>query len=118
MSNFLDGSLFRVEETVQVNEKFSKRSFVLVTLEDYPQHIEFQLTQDRCDLIDSFKKNDHIRVHYDLRGKLVESGNYEGRVFNNINAWKIDNQNEGQSNGLGEPKKAEPMGDNGEQLPF
>ena len=57
----LSGSVKVVNPTVQVNERFSKREFVLTdTSSMYPQDIQFQLTQDKCSLLDGVNVNDTI----------------------------------------------------------
>lgn len=90
MNNYYEGSIFRIEETQVLSDKFSKRNFVIVTQGTYPQYLQFELTQDRCDLIDQFKVNDFVKVLFNLEGRLIESGKYENKVFTNIRAWRIE----------------------------
>ena len=57
----LAGTVKVVNPTVQVSEKFSKREFVVSdTSGMYPQDILFQLTQDKCTLLDGVNVNDQI----------------------------------------------------------
>ena len=73
-------------ETEQKTESFQAREFVLL-LEDsqYPQHIKFQLTQDRCGLLDPYNEGDQLKVYFDLRGR-----EWNGKYFTNLNAWKLE----------------------------
>ena len=54
----------------KVSEKFKKRDFVLTDeSSQYPQHLLFQLTQDKTSLIDQYNEGDEITVHFNLRGR-------------------------------------------------
>ena len=87
----IKGKLKVVNETIQVSEKFSKREFV-VTIPDgqYPQDILFQLTQDRCALLDNFKVDQDVSISYNLRGREWISPAGEVKYFNTLEAWKIE----------------------------
>jgi len=41
-----DGRLLIKRDAVQVSDKFTKREFILQTDGEYPQYLQFQLTQD------------------------------------------------------------------------
>lgn len=74
-----------------VSERFRKREFVL--LDDstqYPQFISFQLTQDKCSLIDSVNPGDEIIVSFNLRGREWTSPKGEVKYFNSLEAWRIE----------------------------
>ncbi len=92
MSNSLkiSGTLKRISDSVHVSDKFKKREFVLTdSSTQYPQHIQFQLSQDRCTLIDNFKEGDQVEVHFNLRGREWTSPQDEIKYFNTLDAWKI-----------------------------
>ncbi len=76
----------------QVSEKFRKRDFVLTdNSSQYPQHITFQLVQDRCSLIDGFNEGQEVKVFFNLRGReYTDKRTNEIRFFNTIEAWKIE----------------------------
>ena len=86
MSFEINGKLHKKFDTEQKTDNFQAREFVIL-LEDerYPQYIKFQLTQDRCDLIDKFDEGHDIKVHFDLRGR-----EWNGKYFTNLNAWRIE----------------------------
>ncbi len=81
----ITGRLHKVFDTEQKNESFKVREFLIETQGEYPQFVKFQLTQDRCDLIENYKEGDGLKVHFDLRGR-----EWQGKYFTNLNAWKIE----------------------------
>ncbi|HLP53723.1 MAG TPA: DUF3127 domain-containing protein [Fluviicola sp.] len=87
----LSGTLKVKNDTVQVSEKFSKREFVLTDASSmYPQDILFQLTQDKCNLLDAFNVNDQVEVSFNLRGREWTSPQGEVRYFNTLDAWRLE----------------------------
>lgn len=77
---------------IQVSERFRKRDFVITdNSSQYPQHITFQLTQDKGSLIDAFNPGDEIRVFFNLRGReWNDPKTNQMKYFNTIEAWKIE----------------------------
>ena len=78
-------------DTKQVSDKFKSREFVLTTEHTgkYPQQVSFQLTQDKCDLIDSFNNGEELKVQFNLRGR--EWNGPQGiKYFNTLEAWKVE----------------------------
>lgn len=90
MSNQLTGKLIVKNDTQVVSEKFSKREFVIETQDTYPQSIMFQLTQDKCALLDNAKVGDTLTVSYNLRGRGWTNPQGETKYFNTIEAWRIE----------------------------
>ncbi len=79
-------------DTVQVSEKFKKREFVL-TIEPsspYPQHVAFQLIQDKVSLIDNYNIGEEIKVYFNLKGREWVSPQGETKYFNTVDAWKLE----------------------------
>ena len=75
-----------------VSEKFKKRDFVITdNSSQYPQHVSFQLMQDRCSLIEPFQPGQEIKVFFNLRGREWTSPQGETKFFNTVEAWKIEN---------------------------
>ncbi|HET6225099.1 MAG TPA: DUF3127 domain-containing protein [Bacteroidia bacterium] len=95
----INGILKVKGEAQQVSEKFRKREFVLTdNSSQYPQHISFQLTQDKCSLIDQYNVGDEIKVHFNLRGREWTSPKNEVKYFNTLEAWRIEAGANGSSN--------------------
>ena len=81
----IEGSVHKIFETENKSDRFQAREFVIKTEGQYPQFIKFQLTQDRCDLVNSYNEGDQIKVYFDLRGR-----EWNEKYFTNLNAWKIE----------------------------
>ena len=90
MAYDVTGRLHEIFDEQQVSEKFRKREFVLEVQDgQYPQHIKFQLTQDKVSLVESFKMGDEVKVTFDLRGRGFNK-NGQMLYFTNLEAWKIE----------------------------
>jgi len=86
MSFEVAGRLHKIYDAEQKTDSFRAREFVIeVQSGQYPQMVKFQLVQDRCDLMDSYKEGAEIKVFFDLRGR-----EWQGKYFTNLNAWKIE----------------------------
>ena len=82
----VDGKLHRIFNTEQKSEKFRAREFVIEIVDgNYTQMIKFQLTQDKCEMIEEHKEGDEITVHFNLRGR-----EWNERFFTNLDAWRIE----------------------------
>ena len=77
---------------IRVSDKFKKRDFVLTDASNpqYPQHISFQLTQDKCSVLDNINVGDNVQVTFNLRGREWISPQNETKYFNTLEAFKID----------------------------
>lgn len=85
MSFEIEGKLYRKFDTENKTASFQAREFVIEVGGTYPQFIKFQLTQDRCSLLDPYTEADVIKVHFDLRGR-----EWNEKFFTNLNAWRIE----------------------------
>ncbi|MCC7302202.1 MAG: DUF3127 domain-containing protein [Bacteroidia bacterium] len=87
----VNGTIKEVFSEQQVNDRFKKREFVLtVNTSQYPQYVLFQLTQDKCSLIDPFQPGEEIKVHFNLRGREWKDREGKIRYFNSLEAWKLE----------------------------
>jgi hypothetical protein len=87
-------------DTNVVSERFKKRDFVL-TVEPgspYPQHVTFQLVQDKVNILDNFNVGDEVKVLFNLKGREWTSPQGEVKYFNTIDAWRMEKLSAGQSN--------------------
>ena len=90
MSYVMKGKVKVVGSTLAISEKFSKREFVVVDDTNmYPQDIQFQLTQDKCNLIDSLAIGDEVEVSFNLNGREWVNPKGESKFFNTLDVWKI-----------------------------
>lgn len=126
MSFEITGKLIEKYNTIQVSDRFKKREFVIEKTEsnggmEFTDHIKFQLTQDRCNLIESVDVNAEVKVSFNIRGNKWEK---EGKVnyFTNLDAWRIEKaQDLGQSNFSGDNTPApdmDSMPPENDDLPF
>ena len=89
MSFELKGTVHKIFDTAQVTDTFKKREFVLETLDGtYTQYIKFQLTQDKCGLLDNTRVGSEVNVHFNISGKEYQKGS-DTLYFTNLNAWRI-----------------------------
>ena len=86
----LKGELKVINDTRQVSEKFKLREFVLTTEGDYPQVIQFQSVQDKTELLDVLTVGQQVEVFFNLRGREWTNADGVVKVFNTLDAWKID----------------------------
>lgn len=85
-----NGTIVRIKPTQIVSDKFSKREFVITdNAASYPQNVQFELHQDRCDIIDSFKVGDPVNVKFNLKGRDWTNPQGEIKTFNTLQAWAI-----------------------------
>ena len=126
MSFEITGKLIEKYNFIQVNERFKKRDFVIEKTEsnggmEFTEHIKFQLTQDKCNLVENIEINDEIKVSFNIRGKKWEK---DGKVsyFTNLDAWRIEKAQDLSSNNNTTPPPSlddiPPANDEPDDLPF
>lgn len=88
----IQGKLFKKFDTQQVSDRFRKREFVIEYADNplYPQFILFQLTQDRCDLLEPYMEGVMLEVDFNLRGREWTSPQGETKYFNSLEAWRLN----------------------------
>lgn len=90
----ITGVIHEIYETVQKNEKFKAREFVVEvekqigdrTITDY---VKFQSTGDKCDLLNRYSNGDMVTVHFNIRGNRWEKDD-KVSYFTNLDAWRIE----------------------------
>lgn len=97
----LTGTIKVVMDEAQVTDSFKKREFVVTDNSSmYPQDILFQLTQDKCSLIEGYNTGDIIDVNFNIRGREWKSPQGDLRYFVSLDAWRID-RNTGTTPSMG-----------------
>ena len=85
----LKGSVTRIMElqtgASKAGKEWKKQEFAIETNEQYPKTVAFTVFGDKISLMDGLKEGQEIEVFFNL-----ESREYNGKFFHNINAWKID----------------------------
>ncbi|MFB9055434.1 DUF3127 domain-containing protein [Mariniflexile ostreae] len=69
---------------------FRKREIVITTDEQYPQHIMVEFIQDKCDLLNSYKEGQQVKININLRGREWVNPQGETKYFNSIQGWRIE----------------------------
>ncbi len=86
----ITGKIKVLEDTVNISSEFRKRTVVVTTEEQYPQHISVEFIQDKCEVLNGLNVDDVVTIGINLKGR--EWTNKEGVVkyFNSIQGWRID----------------------------
>ncbi len=103
----------------RAGNEWKKQEFILETDEQFPRKVCFTTFGDKVDLLSGLKAGEEVEVSFN-----VESREYNGRWFTNVNAWKIDKVQE--DGNLPEPPPEfrmedippEPADDAANDLPF
>ena len=98
MSYELEGKLFVKEDTTVISDKFRKRDAVILKETNnagqvFTDHVKFQFTQDKCDLLDAYNVGDEVKISFNIRGNKWEK-NDKTSYFNNLDAWRIEKVSE------------------------
>ena len=78
-------SLPEVSGTSKAGKEWSKQDFVIETEGQYPKNICFTAFGDKADGIKNLNPGDQVKVRFD-----IESKEYNGKYFSNINAFGIE----------------------------
>ena len=117
-----NGKIHSISDAQQVTERFRKREFVIELADNprYPQYVQFQLTGDCCENLDSFSVGDDVRVEFSLRGREWNSPKGEVRYFNSLDVWTIEGEGTGAGPGASgpDPFSQEPPPPSDEDIPF
>lgn len=73
----------------QVTDNMSKQSVILKTNDQYPQHLEIEFINAKCELLDSVNVGDNITVDINLRGNLSKDGQ---KAYVSLQGWKLTKQ--------------------------
>ncbi|WP_072999867.1 DUF3127 domain-containing protein [Mariniphaga anaerophila] len=103
----------------RAGKEWKKQEFVIETEDQFPKKVCFTLFNDKNSLLEKVKEGDEVEVSFNL-----ESREFNGRWYHNINAWKIDKVSD-QGNFQDAPPEfraedipPEPENDGSDGLPF
>jgi len=89
----ITGQLIVKDNTVEISASFKKREFVIEVINerntDYNDFIKFQLTQDKCSLIDNINLGDEMKVSFNIKGRKWEKDG-KTNYFSNLEAWRVE----------------------------
>lgn len=123
MSMQVKGTLIQILKTEsgvsKAGKDWKKQDFVIETNEQFPKKVCFTLFGDKISLIDGISEGTEIEVFFS-----VESRDFNGKWYHNINAWKIEAAGAVSSAKNYPPEFSagdippEPADDSGNDLPF
>lgn len=105
MSYNISGKIKSIGNTETFGTKgFQKRVFVLEVVDGkFTNIVPLEFTKDKCSLLDNFSVGQEVSVEFNLRGS-----EYNGRVFLNAQAWKIEGGTTGGSKSAGTKSASKP----------
>jgi len=89
----ITGKIAEVYQVNRVNERFRKREFVIehkdsTSGQAYVDFIKFQLTQDKCEIIDESWLREEVTVTFNIRGNKWEKNGMVNYITN-LNALSV-----------------------------
>ena len=89
----ITGRVTEVYQIIRVNERFRKREFVIehkdaTGAQAYVDFIKFQLTQDKCEIIDESWLREEVTVTFNIRGNKWEKNGMVNYITN-LNALSV-----------------------------
>lgn len=74
-----------VRGTSKAGKDWVKQEFIIETQETYPKKICIGMMGEKTNEISKYRVEDMVKVHLN-----IESREYNGKWYTNINAWKIE----------------------------
>ena len=99
MSNLtFTGTVNKLKEVQVISDKFRKQEIILTdNHHTYPKFINFEVTNDNCDLLVGIKEGQEVEVNFNLEGRLwTNPKTNEERCFNTLKIWKINIKGSGE----------------------
>ncbi len=91
------GKLFEKRDAVKRSETFTVREFVIEVENpnsQYKDYVLFQVTNDRCSLLDQYNVGEELHVVFDIRGRRwVRPADQQVMYFNTLSAWRVERYN-------------------------
>lgn len=84
--------------TSKAGNEWKKQEYVLETHEQYPKKVCFQIFGSEKIAQAAIQAGEELTVSFD-----IESREYQGRWFTNINAWKVDRSTAATTPGAPQP---------------
>lgn len=85
--------IIKIKPLQQVTPTYKKVEFIVKLESQYPQEVQFEVSQDRADNFIKFnKEGQYVDIDYNLRGRsYLKEGEPEEnrRWFNTLDAWKV-----------------------------
>jgi hypothetical protein len=85
----IKGTIKRINPTIEISDKFSKRELFVETSEQYPQIIGVQFENVKCDVLNNYSVGQNVIVDVNLRGRDWQKAD-EIRNITYLQGWKIE----------------------------
>lgn len=92
MSFQLTGKIKAIGAIEQKSDTFKVRTFV-VTIDgdtNYPQHVQLQMANDKCEMLNTFTVGSEVTVAFNLRGREWTAADNSVKYFNTLDAWRVE----------------------------
>ena len=123
MSLEIIGKIYQImpqQSGIGKNGAWSKREFVIETLEQFPRKVCMSVWGDKADTLEQYPVGSMVKV-----GINIESREYQGKWYTDVRAWRIEISQESAENFQAAPPPfiaddVSTLTDNGEYeaLPF
>lgn len=120
------GKVIEIFDVQEITQKFSKRSIVIETDDQYPQVLEVQFANDRMKLVDKMSIGQNVEISINIRGRKW-SGPKGDKYFVSLDGWRVQNAGGGGGGqggggggggGQGGGFKPPPAGGDDDDIPF
>jgi hypothetical protein len=85
----IKGTIKRINPTIEISDKFSKREIFVETSEQYPQIIGVQFENVKCEMLNNYSVGQNVIVDVNLRGRDWQKAD-EIRNITYLQGWKIE----------------------------
>jgi hypothetical protein len=85
----IKGTIKRINPTIEISDKFSKREIFVETSEQYPQIIGVQFENAKCGMLRNYSVGQNVIVDVNLRGRDWQKAD-EIRNITYLQGWKIE----------------------------
>lgn len=84
MSYKVSGVVIKIGDT-ETKGNFSVRTFAIDTGGEFPQKVQFQVSNLMCNALDKIAVGQYVTLHFSLRGK-----EWNDKIITNLNCYKIE----------------------------
>ena len=86
------GKVFKKYSSEKFSDKFSKRTIVIETKEQYNPHVSIDFINTRMELLKNIRAGQTVTVFVDVYSR--PSASNPDKYFNNITGWKIEHESD------------------------
>ena len=109
------GKIKVIGDVQEISTSYKKRELVITTEEQYPQFINIEFGQDKCDLLNNLSVGQEVKVHINLGGREWVNPAGETKYFNSVKGWRIEKLSDANNIEVNSPQVVNPIEDD---LPF